>query len=176
MFMDISMEERPDVAKLYMTLYKILNSNEDYPLLVIIDYSQVPLYMGTFDNNISSLLPLLKDIKATYENDKSLINDSYNEIINFLRLKKKSLNTNLQVTKKAIKDGFLLSSQVFDPYYGGFESLPKYPSPHKLIFLLKFGITENMINPTEMVEKTLISMYKGGLYDHLAGGFLRYST
>ncbi|MGL5379258.1 thioredoxin domain-containing protein, partial [Clostridium sp.] len=45
-----------------------------------------------------------------------------------------------------------------------------------LIFLLKFGITENMINPTEMVEKTLISMYKGGLYDHLAGGFLRYST
>lgn len=82
----------------------------------------------------------------------------------------------MNINKKPIKDAFLLSSQMFDSTYGGFGSSPKFPSPHKLMFLSRFGVNENMINPLEMVEYTLDSMFKGGLYDHIGYGFSRYST
>lgn len=81
-----------------------------------------------------------------------------------------------ELNKTPIKDTFLLFSQIFDSTYGGFGNSPKFPSPHKLMFLSRFGINENMINPLEMVEKNLNSMFKGSLYDHIGYGFFRYST
>ncbi|MCE2603809.1 thioredoxin domain-containing protein, partial [Pseudomonas aeruginosa] len=62
--------------------------------------------------------------------------------------------------------------QTFDARWGGFGPMPKFPSPHNLLFLMETGGSEEL----GMAQKTLIQMYRGGLFDHIGGGFSRYST
>ena len=64
----------------------------------------------------------------------------------------------------------------FDPKNGGFGGAPKFPSPHNLIFLLEYAKEEHSAFALQMAEKTLEQMYRGGIFDHIGGGFSRYST
>ena len=64
----------------------------------------------------------------------------------------------------------------FDTAYGGFGSSPKFPTPHNLIFLLRYWYTYNDSMALSMAEKTLDAMYRGGIFDHIGFGFSRYST
>ncbi len=65
---------------------------------------------------------------------------------------------------------------VFDKEYGGFGTAPKFPSPHDLIFLLRYAALAGDRAARTMAEDTLKAMYKGGIFDHFGGGFSRYST
>jgi len=67
-------------------------------------------------------------------------------------------------------------AQRFDSRYGGFGGTPKFPSSHNLSYLLRYWKRANESKALEMVEKTLTEMAKGGMYDHIGGGFHRYST
>lgn len=67
-------------------------------------------------------------------------------------------------------------ARIFDKRYGGFGSAPKFPVPHNLLFLLKMYEMDKNEKWLEMVEVTLRQMYRGGLFDHIGGGFSRYST
>lgn len=64
----------------------------------------------------------------------------------------------------------------FDKKNGGFGGAPKFPTPHNLMFLLEYGIRENSREALDMAETTLTQMYRGGIFDHIGGGFSRYST
>jgi uncharacterized protein YyaL (SSP411 family) len=64
----------------------------------------------------------------------------------------------------------------YDQTYGGFGQAPKFPTPHLLSFLLRYGVLKGEELALEMVVKTLDGMYRGGIYDHIGGGFSRYST
>jgi len=64
----------------------------------------------------------------------------------------------------------------FDTEYGGFERAPKFPTPHKMSFLLRYWKRSGNPEALHMVEYTLENMYKGGIHDHLGSGFHRYST
>ena len=64
----------------------------------------------------------------------------------------------------------------FDARYGGFGNAPKFPAPHNLFFLMQQYQKSKDKQLLEMAEKTLMQMYRGGLFDHIGGGFCRYST
>ena len=64
----------------------------------------------------------------------------------------------------------------FDNEYGGFEKAPKFPTPHKIFFLLRYWRRSGNPEALHMVEYTLENMYRGGIHDHLGSGFHRYST
>ncbi len=64
----------------------------------------------------------------------------------------------------------------FDGVFGGFGWVPKFPSPHTLMFLLRYYKKNSEKQALKMVEKTLLGMFKGWLYDHTGSGFSRYST
>ena len=66
--------------------------------------------------------------------------------------------------------------QNFDETNGGFGNKPKFPSPHNLLFLLRYWNRNNEKEALEMVEKSLQNMHAGGLFDHVGFGFHRYST
>jgi len=76
----------------------------------------------------------------------------------------------------AIHEAFSLYKRSFDSQYGGFGRTPKFPTPHNLLFLLRYWYKTQEPTALEMVEKTLDSMYRGGIYDHIGFGFSRYST
>ncbi len=75
-----------------------------------------------------------------------------------------------------IEDAFELYKQSFDEQFGGFGAAPKFPTPHNLLFLMRYYQTSRDQAAMNMVEKTLIQMYRGGMFDHIGGGFSRYST
>lgn len=64
----------------------------------------------------------------------------------------------------------------FDWKWGGFGTAPKFPAAHNLLFLMCYGRAENNAAAIRMVEMTLEAMAKGGICDHIGGGFSRYST
>ena len=76
----------------------------------------------------------------------------------------------------AVHQAFRQLADCFDSKNGGFGSAPKFPAPHNLIFLMEYGAREKRPEALAMVEKTLVQMYRGGIFDHIGGGFSRYST
>ncbi len=66
--------------------------------------------------------------------------------------------------------------RTFDKANGGFGNAPKFPTPHNLLFLMRYYEKHNEKEVMQMVEKTLQQMYRGGIFDHIGGGFSRYST
>ena len=71
---------------------------------------------------------------------------------------------------------FAMLQASFDPVWGGFGTAPKFPTPHNLGFLLRYRRWTGRGIALDMVETTLQAMHDGGIYDHLGGGFARYST
>src|SRR5690606_3524641 len=66
--------------------------------------------------------------------------------------------------------------QRYDSARGGFGNAPKFPSPHNLMFLLRYFHRNNDTSVLAMVTHTLNQMRLGGIYDHIGFGFARYST
>ena len=177
----VDREERPDIDSIYMTVCQRLTGQGGWPLTILMTPDQIPFYAGTYfpkDNKYGKpgLLQILKSIGSKWCTSKDEIIQSGNRILESIKDDFSPENSSEELTKTPVKDTFLLSSQMFDSTNGGFGDAPKFPSAHKLMFLLRFGINENMINPLEMVEKTLNSMFKGGIYDHIGYGFSRYAT
>ncbi|NLY37453.1 MAG: thioredoxin domain-containing protein [Tissierellia bacterium] len=75
-----------------------------------------------------------------------------------------------------IDTGYASLHRNFDDKYGGFSQSPKFPTPHNLLFLLKYAWANKNDSALHMAQQTLTQMYYGGIYDHLGGGFSRYST
>lgn len=78
--------------------------------------------------------------------------------------------------RELLEKCFAYLKRAFDPLYGGFHTAPKFPLPGNLLFLLRYWKRYQEPEALRMVEKTLQSMYCGGIYDHIGFGFARYST
>ena len=83
---------------------------------------------------------------------------------------------NKPVNGNPIEEAMQIFSESFDSVNGGFGSAPKFPSPHNLMFLTMYAYLTNNDEALHMVEKTLIQMRKGGIFDQIGCGFSRYST
>lgn len=75
-----------------------------------------------------------------------------------------------------MEQAFQMYDKMFDAQYGGFGDAPKFPTSHNLSYLLRYYTRTGNERLLAMVEKTLDSMYRGGMYDHIGWGFARYST
>lgn len=78
--------------------------------------------------------------------------------------------------KEILKKAYHLFEKAFDPVWGGFGGAPKFPSPHNLLFLMRYAKEEWSAKALHMAEVTLDAMADGGIHDHIGGGFSRYST
>jgi uncharacterized protein YyaL (SSP411 family) len=176
----VDREERPDIDGIYMSVCQMITGSGGWPLTIVMTPDKKPFFTGTYFpkqnrfNRIGmiELIPKLKDI---WLNRKEEVLNSAEEITTSL----KQQNFNSQFAKidetvldKAYKD--LLER--FDDTYGGFGKAPKFPTPHNLLFLLRYFKRKNESKALEMVEKTLTEMRCGGIYDHIGFGFARYST
>ena len=75
-----------------------------------------------------------------------------------------------------IREAFSQYASRYDPDFGGFGRAPKFPSPHNLIFLLRYSKLYHDTTALKMAKTTLQHMRRGGMYDHIGLGFHRYST
>ena len=175
----VDREERPDVDTIYMNVCQALTGSGGWPLTVIMTHDKKPFFAGTyFPKNdrmgLQGLMTILKAVSVGWENNRKLLLESGDKITEFIAKKRKP--SMASISEDIFDETFLSFQQYFDPTYGGFGHAPKFPTPHNLMLLLRYWKRTNNPAALQMVEKTLDSMYKGGIYDHIGFGFCRYST
>lgn len=171
----VDREERPDIDSIYMSVCQMLTGAGGWPLSVFLDKEKRPFFAGTYFpktemRGMISFKRLLQNISELWKTDRKGIDGSAAEITAILKAPKK---TKYKAIDKSLPEKALgILSADFDGEYGGFGYAPKFPTPHTYLFLTEYGGTE----ADEMAEKSLESIYRGGIFDHLGGGFSRYST
>jgi uncharacterized protein YyaL (SSP411 family) len=176
----VDREERPDIDGIYMSVCQMITGSGGWPLTIVMTPDKKPFFTGTYFpkqnrfNRIGmmELIPRLKEIWITKKDD---VIKSANEIASSLN--NQNLISDTTVIDKSVLDkAYDELSKRYDETNGGFGSAPKFPSPHNLLFLLRYWKSRNQPKALEMVEKTLTEMRHGGIYDHIGFGFARYST
>lgn len=177
----VDREERPDVDSVYMTVCQALTNHGGWPLTIIMTPDQKPFFAGTYfpknsKYNMPGITDILYSIITHWKDNRNKLISTSESILAELDKYYEGENNDTKLTSKTLENGYNQVSRIFDKKYGGFGSAPKFPTPHKIMFLLRYYKTQKDIKALEMAEKTLDCMYKGGLFDHIGFGFSRYST
>ena len=177
----VDREERPDIDAVYMAVCQGLTGSGGWPLTIMMTPQQHPFYAATYlpkysRYGMTGLIELLETIKQQWKTDRSKLISSGKKITAYLQKQGQIAANAGEPTKELLSKGFDQFLESFDDRFGGFNSAPKFPTPHNLLFLLRYALLEKETDAQHMVELTLEQMYRGGIYDHIGGGFSRYST
>lgn len=175
----VDREERPDIDNIYMNICQVLTGSGGWPLTIFMTPDKKPFFAGTYfpkqdRMGMNGLISLLEIISKEWSGNRNKILHSSNEILD--AIKQPEYMKSGELDENSIEEAFLHFKSAFDDEHGGFGSAPKFPSPQNLFFLLRYWYKTKNENALYMVEKTLDSMYKGGIFDHIGFGFSRYST
>jgi uncharacterized protein YyaL (SSP411 family) len=176
----VDREERPDIDGVYMEVAQMITGRGGWPLTIIMTPDKKPFYAATYIPRESryqmlGMKELVPTIKRLWMTDQEKIGDVIGQIDQALSetgLADEKVNLNLEDINQAFSQ-FL---QRFDRENGGFSPAPKFPSPHNLMFILRYWKRTGDKNALYIVEKTLQAMRLGGIFDHIGFGFHRYST
>ncbi len=178
----VDREERPDIDSIYMSVCQALTGHGGWPMTIIMTPDKKPFFAGTYFPKDSRMgLPglmavLEKCYKAWQENRQEVLDTSSTIVSAILNEEKADVRKGDLNNLEIIKSAFELYKGSFDSMHGGFGHAPKFPSPHIYFFLLRYWKMSNNEAALKMVEKTLESMRRGGIFDHIGYGFCRYST
>ncbi|MEE9189232.1 MAG: thioredoxin domain-containing protein, partial [Candidatus Neomarinimicrobiota bacterium] len=176
----VDREEMPEVDHVYMSVCQAMTGSGGWPLTIIMTPDKEPFFAGTYFPKITrgqriGLLELLPAINQVWNTDRSKIDNTIRAINEFMR-KNSAKNNKSNLSAAAVEAAVNQFIDRYDTLEGGFGRAPKFPSPHNLIFLLRYYESSHDPSVLEMVTHTLSAMNRGGIYDHIGFGFHRYST
>ncbi len=169
----VDREERPDVDAVYMAACLAMNGSGGWPLTVLLTPERKPFWAGTYLPK-RQLLSLLARAADLWQSDRDGILRTGEELTAHLR--RQEAHASGEPSRKLVESGKAQLEALYDPTWGGFGSAPKFPTPHNLLFLLRYACLTGDEKARSMAEHTLEQMFRGGLHDHIGGGFCRYST
>jgi len=172
----VDREERPDVDSVYMSVCQALTGSGGWPLSIIMSPEKKPFFAGTyFPKDV--LMRLIPRIGGMWVNERGELIKTGDEIERHLnRIEKSAQNVNAELDRNTADKAAQAFEASFDEKYGGFGSAPKFPAAHNLLFLIEYDRATGSNQAAKMSQLTLEAMYRGGIFDHIAGGFSRYST
>lgn len=175
-------EERPDVDKIYMTAAQAMSLGGGWPLNVFLTPDLHPFYAGTYFpprplQGRPSFLQVLEHIASAWEKNMGQMKADAAGITaqlkHYITLEP---DPALVLSKSILDRAAELFKKEYDPVNGGFGGAPKFPRPSQPAFLLAHAVHNGDPEGIDMVAKTCAAMRRGGIYDHLGGGFARYSV
>ncbi|MCL6559180.1 MAG: thioredoxin domain-containing protein, partial [Firmicutes bacterium] len=175
----VDREERPDIDGVYMAACQMMTGSGGWPLTIVMTPDKKPFFAATYIPKESrfghiGMTELIPEIKKLWESRREEVESSAARVAVSLRRVNRAAPDELG--KGVLQRGFEQLSRAFDKQHGGFGRAPKFPTPHNLMFLLRYWKRSGNAAALEMVEKTLRAMRLGGIYDHIGFGFHRYST
>lgn len=175
----VDREERPDLDEVYMSATQVMNKGQGgWPMTVFLAPNLKPFFAGTYfppqdaygRPGFPTLLTRLAEVWASNKDQLLSQADSIVEHLNSVKIQNASIETN--VNQKAVEHW----NSNFDKVWGGFGPAPKFPNTGAILHLLNDYHNNGSEESLTSAVKTLDSMYQGGIYDHIGGGFARYSV
>ncbi|NNJ88583.1 MAG: thioredoxin domain-containing protein [Eudoraea sp.] len=173
----IDREERPDVDHIYMDALQMMTGSGGWPLNIVALPDGRPFWGATFVKK-DNWMKVLDQLATLYKSDPKKVTEYAENLakglhsINIIPTPEKQET----ITKEEIKSAVSQWSQYFDTFLGGYKRAPKFMMPVNLDFLLHYATLFQDREITNYVHTTLTRMAYGGIYDHLGGGFSRYSV
>ena len=171
----VDREERPDIDALYMDAVQAMSGRGGWPMTVFMSPEGQPFYGGTYFPK-PSFMKLMNAVSDAWHNRRA-------DIENNIAALGESLSRTTAVTPDETLPSFTLVTrardqlvEAFDHQWGGFGSAPKFPSTMNIDLLLRSYIEQPNETVKTVITTTLDAMASGGMYDHIGGGFSRYSV
>jgi uncharacterized protein YyaL (SSP411 family) len=177
----VDREERPDLDEIYMHAVQVMTGSGGWPMTVFLTPDLIPFHAGTYFppedwKGMPGFPKVLVTVSDYYKTHREEIKEMETQMKDTLHQIVEIVPSQETLGSKVFSKAFQVSESQFDPIYGGFGGAPKFPNSMTLSFLLRYWKSTGSKKALDIVEKTLEKMAQGGIYDHLGGGFHRYST
>ncbi|MGZ8478738.1 MAG: thioredoxin domain-containing protein [Candidatus Binatia bacterium] len=177
----VDREERPDLDEIYMSAVQMLTGRGGWPMTMFLTPDRKPFYGGTYfppedRGGMPGFAQVLMGVNQAYRERPADVEKSVTEILGALRRMAESAETDKTFSKTIIAEGAAKVAQAYDADNGGLGQAPKFPNAGVYELFLRHYHHSNSSRYLEMVTHTLSKMARGGIYDHLGGGFHRYSV
>lgn len=176
----VDREERPDIDQVYMRVCQMMTGRGGWPLTVIMTADKKPFFSATYipkkgrfgQMGMMELVPRIKDL---WETNRAELLRSADQVVDHLRPYPPA-DQGQKLDVSTLDRAYQALVETFDLENAGFGRAPKFPTPHNLMFLLRYWRRSKDSFALEMAEATLQAMRQGGIYDQVGYGFHRYST
>ncbi|HKD11894.1 MAG TPA: thioredoxin domain-containing protein, partial [Thermoanaerobaculia bacterium] len=177
----VDREERPDVDDIYMTAVQAMTGSGGWPLSVFLTADRKPFYGGTYfppedRYGRPGFRTLLAAVVEGWKARRQDLITSADELLAHVRTTIEGLPGGTRVATAPLEAAAAALRERFDRTHGGFGTAPKFPPSMQLELLLRCWLRTREAPLAHMAEKTLEKMAAGGLFDHVGGGFHRYSV
>jgi uncharacterized protein len=176
----VDREERPDIDELYMQATLAMHGQGGWPMTVFLTPDQKPFFAGTYfppepRGGMPSFPQVLAHVADRWRRDRDSLLEGAEELTRVLAASA-ALPLPSSVGREALRGLLAQLEQSFDAAHGGFGTAPKFPPHTVLRLLLRLASSGGDERARSMALRTLDAMARGGIRDHLGGGFARYST
>jgi uncharacterized protein YyaL (SSP411 family) len=178
----VDREERPDVDSVYMEAVQAMTGHGGWPMTAFLDHEGRPFFGGTYyppasRGGLPGFVDLLRAVDDAWRNRRSELAEQSTQLADAIKLRSTaSVGERGDLGPSILEGGYSQLRESFDPNFGGFGRAPKFPMPSNVDFLLRAYVKNGSPETLQMITKTLDAMASGGIYDHLGGGFHRYSV
>lgn len=175
----VDREERPDVDAVYMSVCQAMTGSGGWPLTILMTPEQKPFFAGTYLPKRGTygrygLMELLERVVDLWKNSREDLLSMGNQVT--AAIQRPTNGSAKEPSKDLVEKAYRQLQSSFDSQWGGFGQSPKFPTPHNLLFLMRYAAAANVQDALNMVKVTLDAMERGGIHDQIGGGFSRYST
>jgi uncharacterized protein YyaL (SSP411 family) len=178
----VDREERPDLDQIYQTAHHMLTQrNGGWPLTMFLMPDGTPFFGGTYfpkmpRYNMPGFLDLLPRIAQAYHEQRGEITKQNESLMAALASTVPAAAGAGKFERAPVAAALHEFEKLFDREHGGIGHAPKFPHPYELAFCLRRHTLDGGAAGLDIAHTTLTCMAEGGIYDHLGGGFARYSV
>ncbi len=174
-------EERPDLDQIYMSYVISVTGSGGWPMTVFMTADRKPFFGGTYfapaeAHGRPSFRRVLEFIDNAWKNKRDQVDAAGEDFVRFLNEKPAAALDDKLPDEAMLTRAFRSLYENYDAVHGGFGRAPKFPSPHVLLYVLRYYSRTGNEDAFAAVEKTLQAMARGGMRDQIGGGFHRYSV
>ncbi len=176
----VDREERPDIDQIYMNALHLLGEQGGWPLTMFLTPAGEPVWGGTYfpkDSRFGrpAFVDVLREVARLFREEPAKIEQNRKALHARLAEKARPIGK-VTIGIEELNGAAGQLGNAFDAVHGGLRGAPKFPQPAFLEFLWRAGLRTGDARLFATVEHTLMHMCEGGIYDHLGGGFSRYSV
>jgi uncharacterized protein YyaL (SSP411 family) len=177
----VDREERPDLDEIYMAAVQAMTGSGGWPMTVFLTPDLRPFYGGTYfppdDRYGRPGFPrVLESVARHYQEQREQVEVQAQRLTDFLVQNSDPLTVGGDLQDSLLTSAPSQLASNYDSQFGGFGEGPKFPNSDTLALLLRIWHDTGDEESLQIVTHTLVCMSRGGIYDHLGGGFHRYSV